>query len=50
MPIFNKNNKRVYLRRKSQRLQGYAFGGLFMLVGFLTLDQFLKKSEDREGQ
>ena len=50
MPIFNKNNKRVYLRRKSQRLQGYAFGGLFLLIGFLALDQFFKTSEDRGGQ
>ena len=50
MPIFNKNNKRVYLRRKSQRLQGYAFGGLFLLIGFLALDQLFKTNEDRGGQ
>ena len=50
MPIFNQNKKRVYLRRKSQRLQNYAFGGLTLLMLFFALNIFLTPEEEKTGQ
>lgn len=38
MPIFNKNNKRVYLRKKSHRLHNFAVGGIFFMIVVLAIN------------
>ena len=53
MPIFNNNknnNKRVYLRKKSLRLQNYALAGFFCLIMGVAVNEFLKEDHKREGK
>lgn len=51
MPIFGNNDKkkRVYLRRKSLRLQSYSIVGLMCLAGALALNEIIKDSTERGG-
>jgi hypothetical protein len=41
----NQKNKRVYLRRKSLKLQNYVIGGLFMAVSALGAYIYIEKNE-----